>query len=188
MIRRVVGTAVSFLLFAALPLAAQTPVGVFIGGGLLVPVMDYADHHDAGFAAGAGVHFAIGDDGLGLFGEGFYGSSNFAPEEAGGDEEKQSMFGGFLGATYRLGDASEKGFFLLGKGGVLIRDSDAEVGDDERETKLAGGAGLGYIIPGETASPWILAQFIVAKCTKFLVFSVGFTFGGGDSQEGNPQG
>jgi hypothetical protein len=154
-----------------------------MGGGLLLPTLDYADHHDPGWIVSGGLWRAVGDGGLGLFGEGFYASTKFAPEEA-DDEETQSMFGAFAGATYRLGDPEEKGLFLVGKAGFLNRDSDLEVGDDETETQFAGGGGVGFIIPGESASPWILAQFIMGKCTKFFTIGVGLTFGGRTQDEG----
>jgi hypothetical protein len=147
--------------------------------------MDYADHHDTGWAGAAGVWKAVGERGFGILGEGFYGTNNYKMEGSSGDEEKQTLYGGFAGATYRIGNPEEKGFFLLGKVGVLVRDSDEVLG--ESDTKFAGGGGVGFTLPRETASPWILAQFIGAKCTKFVVIAVGVTLGGrgNESQTSN---
>ena len=176
MIRRVVASAFTLLLLAAVPVAAQSPVGVFGGGGVLLPALDYADYHDTGWAASGGIWKAVGEKGLGLLGEGFYGSNNHNHESVGEDGEKQTLYGIFGGATYRIGDPESKGFFLMGKAGLLVRNSDHVLGD--KDNKFAGGAGVGFILPKETASTWILAQFIGAKCTKFFVIGVGFTAGG----------
>jgi hypothetical protein len=144
--------------------------------------MDHADDHDTGFPGGAGIWAPVGEGGLALFGEGFFGRTSYSPE--GADGETKNLIGGFGGATYRIGDPESNGLFLVGKVGVLARDSDLEEG--KKETMLAGGGGIGFIIPKEKASPWILAQFIGAKCTKFIVISLGVTIGGQrDSSEGS---
>jgi hypothetical protein len=63
------------------PLSAQ---GVFLGGGATFPVSDYGDYANTGYLLIAGGGRPVGDSGLGVGLEAFYGrdiSSTTAPRE-----------------------------------------------------------------------------------------------------------
>jgi hypothetical protein len=57
-------------------------------------------------------------------------------------------YGGYAGATYRLGDPEAPGVFLIGKVGALVHDFDtggASPGQEGSDTNFSGGAGAGFM-------------------------------------------
>lgn len=183
--RRSTTAALVLFMVGAFPALGEAQIGVFFGGGLTVPVGDYGDYAKTGWVASGGLHKYVGDQGLGLFGQGFYGSNGHDPHFVDPDE-KTNIYGGYAGATYRLGDPEAPGVFLIGKVGALVHDFDtggASPGEEGSDTNFSGGAGAGFVYPGERISPWVTAEFIYTSGddggTNFIPISVGFTIRAG---------
>jgi hypothetical protein len=185
--RRLTTAALVLFLVGAFPALGTAQVGFFVGGGATVPAGDYGEYAKTGWVVSGGIHTYVGDQGLGLFGQGFYGS-NGHDEYFVDPDEKTNIYGGYAGATYRLGDPTAPGVFLIGKVGALVHDFDSgSPSEDASSTNFSGGAGAGFVYPGERISPWVTAEYIYTSGddedggTNFIPISIGVTIRtGGD--------
>ena len=182
--RRLMIAAVILFLAGALPSLAEAQMGVFLGGGMTIPQGDYAEYAKTGYILGGGLHTYVGESGFGLFAEGFYGSNGHDEHEVDPDE-KTNIYGGYIGGTYRIGDQTAPGLFLLGKLGLLNHAFDtggASATDDDSNWGFSYGFGAGLVYPADTVSPWILAQYVGASTdddsTNFFPITVGLSIKG----------
>jgi hypothetical protein len=170
-----------FLAVAALPGLAQGQIGFVLGAGATFPMGDYGDFAKTGWMVNGGVWAPVGEArALGVLGEVFYGSNSHDEDVVPG---KTNLYGGYAGATYRLGDPTRPGVFLVGKVGALahnwdLGDGDTTLPEGEEETTwdFSYGGGVGLSIPRGAWVPWILVQYIGAGDTQFIPVSVGFTY------------
>lgn len=180
--RSLVLSAFAALVLAALPGLAQGQLGFVLGAGATFPVGDFGDKELTGAKTGwmvnGGVWAPVGEArAVGVLGEIFYGSNS---HEADGD--KTNLYGGFGGATYRFGDPSRPGVFVLGKVGGMAHSykSDQFPEDEDTEWKFAYGVGAGFAIPRDAWVPWITVQYVSTAggdyTTAFVPVSVGFTY------------
>lgn len=136
----------ALLLFAA-PAATQAQ-WVWVGGGLIVPTGDFGDVAKAGWMGTAGVGFPIGESGLGVAAEGFYGQ-NSADDEVSGfvDGDKFSVYGAMGNVGYRIGDPANVGAYIYGGLGLLALRFSPDTGDSESDSNLGYQFGAGVDIP-----------------------------------------
>jgi hypothetical protein len=176
--RSLVLSACAALALAVLPGLAQGQLGFVLGAGATFPVGDYGEYAKTGWMVNGGVWAPIGEArSAGVLGEIFYGSNSHDDE---GD--KTNLYGGFGGATYRLGDPSRPGVFVIGKVGAMAHSYKSDEFPDLEETdwKFAYGLGAGFAIPRGTWVPWITVQYVSTAggdyTTAFVPVSVGFTY------------
>ena len=176
MTRRLATGACVLFLFAVSPTMASAQVGVFFGAGPTFPIQDYGDYAKTGYVGSVGIWTPVGTQGLGLFGEGFYGSNSHSDV----DGDKTNVYGGYGGATYRMGDPTVPGIFLIGKAGLLVHSykSDDFPEHEGSDTQFSYGIGAGFTLPLEGAAPFATAQYIGSGDTQFIVVAVGVTIGG----------
>jgi hypothetical protein len=164
-------------LVVVVPRTALAQAGIFVGPGVTIPAGDYGDYANLGWIVSAGVHATVGENGLGVFGEGFFGMNNHSDV----DGDKTNLYGGFGGLTFRLGAADRPGIFLIGNAGLLVHSyKSTEYAEFEgSETQFAFGGGAGFIIPSGNKSFWITARFIMSPNdegdTAYLPIQAGIT-------------
>ncbi len=74
--RRIAGFAMVVALLAVLVPTHVTAQSIWFGGGGSFPVSDYSDYANTGFLLTTGVSVPVGQEGLSLFGEAFFGQNS----------------------------------------------------------------------------------------------------------------
>lgn len=141
----VAALAAAFSLFAADDASAQA--GVFLGGGATMPTGDFGDVADVGWMGFGGVTFPVGQDGLFMGAEGFYG--NNAHDVAG---VESNLYGGNALIGVNFYDAGEAGPFVGAGLGFMSHEVQFEAAPaldaTESAFALSGLAGLAFPLGG----------------------------------------
>lgn len=166
-------------LVAASPLNAQY---VFLGGGLSKPVGDYGDFAKTGWMATGGVGFDIGNKGLWLEAQGYFGNNNHSDVD--GDKTQLLSGMGALGYTFSP-DAKVTPWVMAGVG-FLSHKYKPATGTGGSSSSFAYEAGAGLSIKaGSKANVWFGGQYMGGtgdnKDTKLIMILAGITINvGGD--------
>lgn len=148
-----IGALLALLAFT-LPSTAQAQGAfLFAGGGVTFGTGDYGDETDAGWLGMAGLGVDIGDSGLFVAGEGFYGSNGISDVD-----ESAKVYGGFgeVGYGFQTGGNVEP--YVLGGLGLLALDA-----EDETESALAFMGAVGLSIQTESrVGFWIEGRYMAA--------------------------
>lgn len=132
------------LLLVAAPAATQAQ-WVWVGGGLSIPTGDAGDALNAGWMGTVGVGFPIGESGLGVAAEGFYGQNNASDEAVGLD--KANIYGAMANIGYRIGDPASIGAYLFGGAGLMAVKASPETGESETDSNFGYQFGAGVDVP-----------------------------------------
>jgi hypothetical protein len=164
------------LALLAVPAPASAQVFGFLGAGATIPTSDYGDYANTGWMGAAGVGFPIGDAGLAVGAEGFYGQNNHDY-----DGDKTNPYGALGFVQYSFGDQARLHPYLLGGAGILVHkySSDNFNGDSESQFAYSFGAGLAYPL-GATTGLYGEGRYWGSEDTTFFGIMGGFffTFGG----------
>jgi hypothetical protein len=176
--------------FAALALAtalftstasAQTPVQFGIGGGVTVPLSDFADAAELGFHGLATVQFQPASLPVGIRVDGMYNRNSFKDNVA--EDGNFQTISGTVNAVYTFSTAEESKFhpYLVGGVGAYNFKANGE-GDDESETKFGANAGAGFTVMMGGASVFIEGRFhnifTSGSDVNMVPITVGVKFGG----------
>ncbi|MDP2470358.1 MAG: acyloxyacyl hydrolase [Candidatus Palauibacterales bacterium] len=170
--------AVLALLGFAIPSQVHAQV-IYVSGGATFPTGDFGDYANTGWMAAGGVLFGVGDSGLGVGGELFYGQNNHSVE--GVDlNSKTSPYGAMAIVDYSFGNGGIDPY-VFGGAGVMVHRYSAEGFDSESETKFGYqfGAGIGFPI-GETTEIYAEGRYMGATDTQYFGLLGGFAFGIGN--------
>jgi hypothetical protein len=130
---------------ASLTLASSASAqAVFLGAGATIPTSTYGDYAKTGWMGFGGVLFPVGDAGLSVGGEGFYGSNSHETE---GD--KTNLYGamGLVGFSF-MPEASAQPFVYAGAGYMTHSyKSDSFPTAEGSESAMAVGLGGGVSFP-----------------------------------------
>lgn len=149
----------ALLLFAA-PAATQAQ-WVWVGGGLSVPTGDAGDNLNAGWLGTVGVGFPIGESGLGVAAEGFYGQNNASDEAQTAGLDKANVYGVMGNVGYRIGDPENIGAYLFGGLGLLALKVSPETGDSETDSNFGYQFGAGVDVPvGSNVGVWVEGRYM----------------------------
>jgi len=177
----------SFVKLAALSALVLLPgqvaaQNIFVGAGATFPVSDYGDYANTGFLATAGVGFPVGDAGLRVFGEGFFGQNSHSDV----DGDKTNPFGVMGGLEYDITGADEsKGVYLFAEAGLLVHRYGSDSFDSSSSSGFGYGAGAGVFFPLGGVNGWIEGRAMNASIdssnTSFFGIIAGLSFdvGGG---------
>jgi hypothetical protein len=150
---------------------------VFLGGGGTFPTGDYSDFGDGdgaktGFMAFGGIDFPVNENGLSVFGEGYFGVNNHDYE---GD--KTNLYGAMAGGLFDF-NADGPGPYVFGQVGLMVHSykSDNFPEDEDSETGLGFGVGAGYGFPlgsmsGFVEGRYLQGNFDDGNTTFFAVFA-----------------
>jgi hypothetical protein len=181
----------SVALFFALSFSIPTPVqaqGAFLGAGATFPTGDYADFGDGdgantGFMAFGGLDFPLNQEGLSVFGEGYFGVNSHDLY----DGDKTNLYGAMGGVLFDF-MPDGPGPYAFGQVGIMVHDykSDDFPEAEGSETGLAFGGGAGYGFPlggvnGFVEARYIQGQFDDGNTSFFGIFAgISFPLGGDD--------
>ena len=158
----------AMMLGAVAVLASASPARaqyIFAGGGFNIPVGDFKDGNKTGWIVQGGVGADIGDKGLWIEAEGWYGSNKAKSSTVGTKIDLWSALGA-VGYTF-MPDKNVSPYILGGAGVLGVKHGD---------TKFAytGAFGLGY-----KASPtlhlWVEGRWLATKDIKMIPVTVGIT-------------
>jgi hypothetical protein len=161
---------------ALLSLCAPTPgqaQSVWFGGGGSFPVSDYGDYAKTGLLLIGGVSVPVGQEGLSVFGEGFFGQNGHSDF----DGDKTNPYGFMGGVTLDLGTEDQGGVYFFGEAGILFHKFASDTFEGETSSGFGYGAGAGYWVPLGGVSGWIEGRAMNASIegskTSFVAVLVG---------------
>jgi hypothetical protein len=168
------------LLLLAAPTQAQTP---YVGVGPTFPTGDYGEYANTGVLLVGGLIFDVGDAGLAVFGEGFFGQNG---HEGGG---KTQPFGIMAGLVKDFSGDADAGVYVFGEAGLLWHRYVPDSGDTESESGFGFGGGVGYGFPLGGQNAWVEGRYMSAnidygdgfdETTSFfgIIFGLSFPRGG----------
>lgn len=138
-------------------------IGVFVGAGMTAPTADFAEFPGEvgnggkpGWQAFGGVLVPVGEAGLSVGGEIFYGVNN---HDLTGD--KTNLYGGMGLVGFAFGEPDAVSPFVFGGLGALVHDYRSEMFpiDEEKFTGLAAGGGGGVSFPLGTARCMVAGSY-----------------------------
>ena len=123
------------------PVAGQS---VWFAVGPSFAVNDYADYANTGFLLSAGVAVPVGDQGLSVFGDAFFGQNSHDT-----DGDKTNPYGVMGGVMLDLADEGEVGVYFFGQLGILWHKygTESTTFEGSTESALGIGAGAGVSVP-----------------------------------------
>ena len=129
------------------PENSSAQANVFLGGGVTLPVSDFGELANTGWQGWAGALAPVGDAGIQLGGEGFYGKNN---HETDGNQTRLYGFLALVGMMWGEPDGLQPGVY--GGLGFMNRSFTSETipALDSSASSFAwgGGAGVGYPLGG----------------------------------------
>jgi len=162
---------------SAAPLQAQ--LAVTVSGGATMPLGDYDKYASTGWIGTLGLLGSVGDKGIRVGAELFYGNNPHSSEVDG----DKSVLTGMLGTLqWRIGDKSKAGVFLVGNLGYMKHKITSELfpsieGSDDG---LAYGAGAGLVLPKGRATWYLIARYLTADIenatTSLAPLTLGVSF------------
>jgi opacity protein-like surface antigen len=146
---------------------------IFLGGGLSIPVSDFKAYAKSGWLATGGVGVDIGDKGLWVEAEGYYGSNKHKAPDTG---DKTNILAGFAALGYSFTPDAKVSPYVVGGVGFLRHQFDPAVGNNSAETKFAynGGVGIGYNA-SSSIHLWVEGRFMGASSTKLIPINAGIS-------------
>jgi len=157
------------VLVAASPARAQY---VFFGGGLSIPVGDFKDYAKKGWMATAGLGYDIGDKGLWVEAEGYFGSNKHSDFEG----DKTNLIGGMAAVGYSFMPDKSVSPYITGGVGILAHQFKSEdfPEDNETESKLGytGAFGLGFRAGGK-AHVFLEGRLLGSESSKAILALAG---------------
>jgi len=169
--------AVLALLGFAIPSQAHAQTTIYVSGGGSFPTGDFGDYANTGWMAAGGVIFGIGESGLGVGAELFYGQNNHKDEASFYDNEKTSPYGAMAIVDYSFDTGGNIMPYVFGGAGLLVHRFSADGIDSESDSKFGYqfGAGLGFGI-GETSQLYVEGRYMGSEYTKYFAALAGFAF------------
>jgi hypothetical protein len=183
---------VVFFLSLGAALALTTPAhsaaqSAYLGVGPSFPTGDFADYANTGVLAVGGVTIDVGERGLAIVGEGFFGQNGHDDLFGGG---KTQPFGLMAGLMMDFSGEADAGAYVFGQVGMLWHRFVPDEGDSSSESGLGFGGGAGYGFPLGGLSAWVEGRLMSASIdvdgidstTSFFGIIVGLSFplGGND--------
>lgn len=182
--RFAVSTLVGAVALAVLSTSASAQ-NVFLGGGPSIPMGDYKDYAKTGWLLQGGLGIDVGNKGMFIEGEAFFGSN--AHENTGNFKDKTNIiaFMAALGKSFGAADAKVSPYVLAGAGivGHQFRTDDDDRADEEAtENKFGytGAVGVAFRL-NEKAKFWVEGRFLGSSGTNVIPFAAGISIslGGG---------
>lgn len=126
----------------AAPAQAQSTPFVYFGGGASLPMGDYKDYAKTGWMANAGIGTSIGNKGLMIGVDAFYGSNK---HKAPLDGDKTNLLIGLATFGYSFTPDAKISPYVLGSFGFMNHKYVPETGSSESESMLAVGGAVGLL-------------------------------------------
>jgi len=164
--RSVLLLAVIALVGFAVPSHAQAQTTLYVSGGAAIPTGDFGTYANTGWMAAAGVLFGIGESGLGVGGELFYGQNNHKSESSFFDNEKTTPYGAMAIVDYSFSTGGGIEPYVFGGAGVLIHKFSADNIESESNSAFGYQFGAGVAFPiGATTSLYGEGRYIGSSST-----------------------
>jgi hypothetical protein len=148
--KRLAGFAMVVALLALLVPMHVTAQSIWFGGGGSFAVSDYNVYANTGFLLTTGVSVPVGQEGLSLFGEGFFGQNSH--DDAG---DKTNPYGFMAGVELDLANEGRAGLYFFGEVGVLFHKYGSDTFEESTESGLGYGAGAGWHFPLGSINGWV---------------------------------
>ena len=176
MTRKCLPTVVVALLFALTPAAVSAQVYLFLGGGGSFPVNNFGNFAKNGWVVSGGAGFPLGQEGVSLAIEGFYGENQHEVAD-----RKTNPFGAMAEIVYTFGDRGKIQPYLLGGAGVMVAKFTQGGGGTNTTTNVGYTFGAGVAIPlGQTLEIYGEGRYFGSRDIVFMGALVGLALFLGD--------
>jgi len=146
---RVFPLAAMFALVAAVPASAQF---AYLGGGATIPMSTYGDYANTGYMVIGGVGMPLGDQGLSMVGEAFFGQNNHSDV----DGDFTNPWGFTAGVEFDLAGAeATRSAYLFGGVGILVHRYASDQFESSSSSGLGFLGGAGYYFPLGVINGWV---------------------------------
>ena len=178
MTRKCMPTVVVAFLFALTPAALSAQTYLFLGGGGSFPVNNFGNFAQSGWLVSAGAGFPLGQEGVSVAVEGFYGE-NKHEGAAGG---KTNPYGAMAEIVYTFGERGKIQPYLLGGAGLMIHKfTPGATGESSSSSQVGYTFGAGVAVPlGQTLEIYGEGRYFGSRDTVFMGGLVGLAFFLGD--------
>ena len=156
------------------PEGSSAQTNVFVGGGVTIPVADYGELTKTGWQGWGGVLFPVGDAGLTVGAEGFYGRNNNEIEGS-----KTTLYGGMGLVGWEWGDPEGIRPTVFGGLGFMNNSFKSETlpALDSSDTSLATGVGGGVGFPLGGVGAFVGGSYTTnfaadVTATRYVTFGV----------------
>lgn len=148
---------------AALALALQgvfaagvSAQSVYVGGGATVPTGDYGNYASVGFMAFGGVLVPVGDAGVSVGAQGFWGTNSHDV-----DGDKTNLYGGMGIVGFTFSPEATASPFVFGGLGLMTHSfkSDSTPSAEGSVSDLAAGFGAGMAFPLGSIGGMVAASY-----------------------------
>ncbi len=163
-------TATAFFALSA-PADSSAQASVFLGGGTTIPTSDYNDFAKVGWQGHGGVLVPVGEMGVVVGAEGYYGSNGHDT-----DGDKTNLYGGVALVGWQGGDPDGISPGVYAGLGSMTHSfkSDNTPLLEGSDTSLAAGGGAGVSFPPGSISGFVGANFVTGfsdnSGTKYFGF------------------
>lgn len=175
MIRRTLVGAALVLAVGLMAPAATQAQGIYFGGGVTIPTGDLDDEAgaDTGWMGVAGISFDIGDSGLSVGGEGFFGQNSLPA-----DGDDVSIYGAMGTVLLRIGDEDVIGPYVFGGAGLMATNPSIEADPDlETESEFGYQFGAGLDVPLGSVGLWVEGRFMGSDTSTLFGVLAGLGIG-----------
>lgn len=171
--------AAALLGFAA---PSQAQVTLYIGAGGSFPTSDFGDYAKTGWMATGGALWNVGDSGLGIGAELFYGQNNHDEDVSFFEGAKTSPYGAMAIVDYSFETGGNIHPYVFGGLGLLVHRFSADNVDSESDSQFGyqGGAGLAFGLGSGSTSLYIEGRYMGSEDTKYFGALAGLAFGVGN--------
>jgi hypothetical protein len=172
-----VTVAIAFVV-SLVPAAVSAQAYLFLGGGGTFPTNNFGNFAKNGWLVSGGAGFPLGQEGVSVAVEGFYGE-NTHEGAAGG---KTNPYGAMGEIVYAFGPRGKIQPYLLGGAGIMVHKfTPSGGGASTSESQVGYTFGAGVTIPlGQTLGISGAGRYYGSKDTVFLGVLVGLVFFLGD--------
>lgn len=178
MTRKCVRTVVVAFLFALTPTAVSAQVYLFLGGGGTFPTNNFGNFAKNGWVVSGGAGFPLGQEGVSVAVEGFYGE-NQHEGSAGGKTNPLGVMGEIV---YTFGERGKIQPYLLGGAGLMVHKfTPGGGGASVSESQVGYTFGAGVAVPlGQTLEIYGEGRYFGSRDTVFMGALVGLALFLGD--------
>ncbi len=171
--RRIAGFGMVVALLAMLVPTHVRAQSIWFGGGGAFPVSDYSDYANTGFLLTTGVSVPVGQEGLSLFGEAFFGQNSHSDV----DGDKTNPYGFMGGVELDLANEGLAGPYFFGEVGLLFHKYGSDSFEGSTDSGLGYGAGAGWHFPLGSVNGWVEARAMNASIDDSKTSFVGLLAG-----------
>ncbi len=178
MTRKSIATVAVAFFVSLIPATVSAQTYLFLGGGGTFPTNAFGNFAENGWLVSAGAGFPLGQEGVSIAIEGFYGENQHVGAAGG----KTNPFGAMAEIVYAFGERGSIQPYLLGGAGIMVHKfTPGRTGESSSSSQVGYTFGAGVAIPlGQTLEIYGEGRYFGSRDTVFMGALVGLALFLGD--------